>query len=58
MHQTFRATMWISGADLDSLYDQNSLIFRLEIVQKVVFYLFDRQNVEYSIIKRIEIENT
>ena len=41
----FRATMWISGADLDSLYDQKSHIFSLEIVQKVVFYLFDRQNV-------------
>ena len=42
----FRATMWISGADLDSLYDQNLQIFRLEIVQKVVFFIFDKENVQ------------
>ena len=32
--------------DLDSLYDQNLQIFRLEIVQKVVFFIFDKENVQ------------
>ena len=35
--------MWISDADLDGLYDQNSPHFSLENDQKAVYYIFDKE---------------